>query len=62
MNYQISDPVLHSTPVLDLRPTQMTLGMREVVLKRKAWREHDPKGLEKFLAHTWCRLCSDPGE
>ena len=49
MNYQISDPVLHSTPILELRPTQMTLGMREVVLKRKAWREHDQKGLEKFL-------------
>jgi hypothetical protein len=49
MNYQIEDPVLHSTPVLELRPTQMALGMREVVVKKKQWRRRDPKDLEKFL-------------
>jgi hypothetical protein len=50
MNYRINDPVLHSTPILDLRPTQMTLGMHEVVLKKKLWRENDSKDLEKFLS------------
>ena len=27
-------------PILSLRPTQMTVGMREVKEKRKRWREH----------------------
>ena len=62
MNYQISDPVLHSTPVLDLRPTQMTLGMREVVLKRKLWQEHNPKDLEKFLGAHMVPVIVGPGQ
>ena len=45
----LREPVLHATPVLELRPTQMTVGMREVVMKQKAWRERDPKDLEKYL-------------
>jgi len=31
--------VLHPTPILSLRPTQMTLGMNEVRVKRIAWKE-----------------------
>src|SRR5712691_6905626 len=34
------EPTLHPVPVLSLRPTQMTVGMREVKEKRKRWREH----------------------
>ncbi len=34
----VRDPVLHATPILELRPTQMTVGMREVERKREAWR------------------------
>ena len=30
MTYAMREPVLHPTPILSLRPTQMTLGMREV--------------------------------
>lgn len=32
------EPRLHPTPVKELRPTQITVGMREVAEKRKEWR------------------------
>jgi hypothetical protein len=31
------EPVLHPIPILSLRPTQMTVGMREVEEKRRRW-------------------------
>jgi hypothetical protein len=34
------DPILHPVPIVSLRPTQMTVGMREVKEKRERWREH----------------------
>ena len=37
------EPILHPIPILSLRPTQMTVGMREVKEKRKRWREHKPR-------------------
>lgn len=37
------EPVVHPIPILSLRPTQMTVGMREVKEKRKRWREHSSK-------------------
>ena len=33
------EPILKPIPILSLRPTQMTVGMREVKEKRKRWRE-----------------------
>ena len=50
MTYALREPVLHPTPILGLRPTQMTVGMREVEAKRKVWRAFDPKKLRAFLA------------
>ena len=38
----MSDP-LFSVPVEDLRPTQMTVGFREVEVKRLAWQKADKK-------------------
>jgi hypothetical protein len=53
MNYSRHDPVIRPTPISDLRPTQMTVGLREVELKRKAWRAKDAEGkvetLEKHM-------------
>ncbi|MGO8834956.1 MAG: ParB-like protein [Roseiarcus sp.] len=49
MAYHIREPILHPTPILSLRPTQMTLGMREVEEKRNAWRAFDHKKLGDFL-------------
>ena len=37
------EPLVHPVPIVSLRPTQMTVGMREVKEKRKRWREHDEK-------------------
>jgi hypothetical protein len=37
------EPILQPIPILELRPTQMTVGMREVKEKRKRWREHKSK-------------------
>src|SRR5437588_12978236 len=37
------EPLLHPIPILALRPTQMTVGMREVKEKRKRWRDHESK-------------------
>jgi hypothetical protein len=34
----VREPILHPVPIDDLRPTQITVGMREVNAKRKAWR------------------------
>lgn len=35
----LREPILKPVPILDLRPTQMTVGMREVNGRRKHWRE-----------------------
>lgn len=39
----IREPLLQPVPILSLRPTQMTVGMREVKEKRERWREHKSK-------------------
>jgi hypothetical protein len=45
----VREPVLTTVAILDLRPTQITVGMREVEAKRKRWSEiRDDKG-GKFL-------------
>jgi hypothetical protein len=36
------EPILHPIPILSLRPTQMTVGMREVEEKRRRWRASRP--------------------
>ena len=41
----VREPVLHPVAIVDLRPTQITVGMREVEAKRNAWRAvRDGKG------------------
>jgi len=49
MNGLLHEPLLHSTPIADLRPTQFTVGMREVRVKQKAWRDRESGDFEKFL-------------
>ena len=39
----VREPRIHPIPIIDLRPTQMTVGMREVKEKRKRWREQRSK-------------------
>jgi len=45
----VREPLLTLVAVADLRPTQITVGMREVLTKRKRWRETGNKKGEKFL-------------
>jgi hypothetical protein len=45
----VREPTLTTVDVTQLRPTQITVGMREVMAKRKHWRETPAKKGEKFL-------------
>jgi len=45
----VREPLLTLVAVADLRPTQITVGMREVLTKRKRWRETGTRKGEKFL-------------
>ena len=43
------EPTLHPVPITELRPTQMTVGMREVAAKRRKWRELGGDAGPEFL-------------
>jgi hypothetical protein len=45
----IREPILKPVAIEELRPTQITVGMREVKAKRKAWREHPDRKKADFL-------------
>jgi len=45
----VREPLLTTVAIVGLRPTQITVGMREVAAKRKRWRETGTKKGEKFL-------------
>jgi hypothetical protein len=45
----VRDPILQPIPIIDLRPTQMTVGMREVREKREHLRKHVAKKIGKYL-------------
>jgi hypothetical protein len=46
-----SEPTLIPTPIADLRPTQITVGLREVEQKRAKWRKEGPKKQSFLGAH-----------
>jgi hypothetical protein len=43
------EPILKTIAIEDLRPTQITVGLREVAEKRRAWADRSDKGASKFL-------------
>jgi hypothetical protein len=43
------EPRIHPVSVAALRPTQITVGMREVMAKRKSWRDHPQRKRAEFL-------------
>ena len=50
------EPALDLVKILDLRPTQVTVGMREVVERRRRWHEKDTKKRKILIsARIWCR-------
>lgn len=52
MSYSV-EPRLHPVAISDLRPTQITVGMREVEMKRIHWRaERETKGADFLGRHA----------
>jgi hypothetical protein len=45
----VHEPVLHPVTIANMRPTQITVGMREVQRKRDDWKQRDADGEDKFL-------------
>ena len=45
----VREPILKPVAITDLRPTQMTVGIREVQEKRKRWRDESKKKGDKFF-------------
>jgi len=45
----VREPRIHGVRITALRPTQMTVGMREVAEKRKRWREQPASGRGRYL-------------
>ena len=46
----VREPLLTTAAITDLRPTQITVGMREVEAKRRVWKEQDKKKRDEFYA------------
>jgi hypothetical protein len=58
----VRDPILKPVDIADLRPTQITVGMREVRAKQKGWREKKGKKGEKFLGKHMIPVILGPGD
>jgi hypothetical protein len=58
----IREPILTPVPIDDLRPTQITVGMREVQAKRKHWRDSGAKKGEQFLGKHMIPVILGPKE
>ena len=58
----VREPVLTTVAITDLRPTQITVGMREVMAKRKHWRETSKKKGEQFLGRHMIPVILGPKE
>jgi hypothetical protein len=56
----VREPRLHPVPIMSLRPTQITVGMREVELKRKSWREHPDRKKPEFLGRHLIPVIAGP--
>ncbi len=58
----IREPIFTATPIKELRPTQITVGMREVAEKRKGWREKHGAKAGEFLAGHMIPVVLGPKE
>ena len=55
-----TEPVLHPVKIADLRPTQMTVGLREVGRKRHQWRERAERDGPEFLGRHMIPVVRGP--
>jgi hypothetical protein len=58
----VREPMLKPVKIKDLRPTQITVGMREVEEKRQRWREHKGKKKAEFLGSHMIPVILGPKE
>ena len=58
----IREPIFKSTPLSELHPTQMTVGMREVKSKRQYWRSQQGDRAGTFLASHMIPVVLGPDE
>jgi hypothetical protein len=58
----VREPVLQSVAIDSLRPTQMTVGMREVEEKRKRWRQYKEKKKSEYLGRHMIPVILGPKE
>lgn len=56
------EPVVHPVPILSLRPTQITVGMREVKEKRTRWRERNKKKQGELLGKHMIPVVHGPDQ
>jgi hypothetical protein len=56
------EPRIHCVSIMTLRPTQITVGMREVKAKRKSWREHPNRKKADFLGNHMIPVIWGPKE
>src|SRR5580704_9646792 len=56
----VREPVLHPVPIAELRPTQITVGMREVHAKQKSWQQQNPKKKAEFLGRHMIPVIRGP--
>ena len=58
----VREPILHPVAIGALRPTQITVGMREVEAKRKAWRDRKGEKAGEFLGRHMIPVILGPKE
>jgi hypothetical protein len=56
----VREPVLHPIAITELRPTQITVGMREVREKQKGWQQGDQKKKAEFLGRHMMPVIRGP--
>ena len=54
------EPKVHPVPILELRPTQMTVGLREVKEKRKRFREQKAQKQREMIGHHMIPVVRGP--
>ncbi len=60
--HPLREPILHPVAIADLRPTQITVGMREVAAKRQAWRNKAGDKADLFLGQHMVPVIVGPKE
>lgn len=58
----VREPILHRVAIEELRPTQITVGMREVEAKRRAWRKKKDRKAREFLGEHMIPVILGPKE